>query len=112
MNIKITGLSYHRNGVHGNGFHVVLFTWKDGRRTRRMVATVFMESGNLAVLDIDETAAGNIAFAEGNSWRGDDFEQVLRAAILALSPEPRVEAGDDEPTTNYFGPDGVVKETL
>lgn len=91
MHIKITHLAYHRNGVHGNGFHVALFTWKDGHRSRSMVATVFMEPGNLAVLDVGETTAGNIAFAGGNSWRGDDFEQELRVAIQALYPEPRVE---------------------
>ena len=82
MKLKITKLDYHRNGVAGNGFHVVLFKWRDGDGVRRqMVATVFSEPGSLAVLDIGETAAGNIDFAMGNSWRGDDFEPELRAAI-------------------------------
>lgn len=84
MRITSAKVAYHRNGVCGEGFFVVTFRWQDGRQWRNMVATVFHyfdEPGDntcrVAVLDIDETAAGNIAMAEGNSWRGDHFADDL-----------------------------------
>lgn len=93
--IKIREIAYHRNGVAGEGFHVVLFDWPEpGARkpARHMVATVFPLheedgeadwNGRISVFDVDQLAAGNIAFAAGNSWRGDDFEPELRAAVTA-----------------------------
>jgi hypothetical protein len=85
MQLSNVQVSYHRNGVSGQGFHIVLFGWHDpeAKRVRSMMATVFEAPGACAVLDVDETAAGNIAFAQGNSWRGDDFEPALRQAIAA-----------------------------
>lgn len=89
---RITDVSYHRNGVGGEGFHAVLFDWKHGDGTeRKMVATVFDTIGQCAVYDVAQLAKGNIAFANGNSWRGDRFEDALRKAI------------DDRPT-NRIGP--------
>ena len=88
MKIKVTKISRHRNGVAGEPFNVVLFNWRDGRTTRKMVATLFgglsagtKTNGLCAVLDTNQTAIDNIEFANGNSWRGDDFEPELRAAI-------------------------------
>ena len=82
VDIKIKEVTYHRNGICGNGFDVVLFDHKDEKNVNhRMVGIVFEESGNVAVLDVDQTAQGNIAFAGGNSWRGDWFEDELRKAI-------------------------------
>ena len=40
-----------------------------------MMATIFDDNGYCAVLDVDETAKGNIEFAMGNSWRGDWYEK-------------------------------------
>ena len=91
MKIHNVEVAYHRNGVSGIGFHVVTFTWKDTDVsppvTRRMVATVFPKENTIAVLDIDQTAAGNIAFAKGNSWRGDHFEAELREEIAHYEGE-------------------------
>ena len=84
MRINVVETAYHRNGISGEGFYVVRFKWRDGRNYRNMVATIFEGRGRLAVLDTDETAKGNIAFAKGNSWRGDYFEPDLRAAICDL----------------------------
>ena len=83
MPIKIKEIAHHRNGVCGNGFYVVLFGWRDtdNRQDRDMEAIVFEEAGNCAVLDVVQTYKGNIAFAMGNSWRGDHFEAELRTAI-------------------------------
>ena len=80
--MKVLKVAYHRNGVCGNGFHVVLFTdHEKDDRVRSFVATVFEEKGSVSVLDIDETRTGNIEFANGNSWRGDYYENDLRQAI-------------------------------
>lgn len=76
--MDIKEIAFHRNGVCGIGFHVVLFA--DGKN-KNMVGIVFPEPGAVAVLDTKMTAKGNIAFARGNSWRGDYYESYLRAAI-------------------------------
>lgn len=96
MNIKSAKVAYHRNGVCGEGFFVVTFRWQDGKCWRNMVATVFHyfddasdKSCRVAVLDIDQTANGNIAMAEGNSWRGDHFADELFPIIKAWIDRPR-----------------------
>lgn len=87
--IKIVEIARHRNGVCGAPFWAVLF---DDAEHGRMVATVFdtgndtaKDNGYCAVYSVAELAAGNIAFAMGNSWRGDHYEHLLRRAILASS---------------------------
>ena len=85
MKLKIKELSYHRNGICGEGFHAVLFDWKDKGTLRHMVGTVFDGAGQCAIYEVAELAKGNIAFACGNSWRGDNFEGELRAAIKKAS---------------------------
>jgi hypothetical protein len=76
--LKIIEIASHRNGVTGEPFWVVRF---DERGNGRMVAILFSGKGQCAVLEVDETANDNIAFAMGNSWRGDDYEPTLRKAI-------------------------------
>lgn len=75
---KIHEIAYHRNGISGTGFHVIRFRSAEGNE---MVGIVFPEEGAVAVLDIAMLADGNIAFARGNSWRGDNFADDLRNAI-------------------------------
>ena len=70
MAIKICDASYHRNGIGGVGFTAILFD--DDENGRR---------GVCAVYKVDELVKGNIAFANGNSWRGDQFEAALRPAL-------------------------------
>jgi hypothetical protein len=78
----LEAIDYHRNGISGVGFYVVCFRWaEEGDEPRPMVATVFPEQGCVAVLDREQTRRGNIAFARGNSWRGDHFETWLRAQV-------------------------------
>lgn len=81
VKIKMTAVSYHRNGICGEGFHACLFDWNDDGTKRKMVASVFDGAGQCAVYDVAQLADGNIAFACGNSWRGDHFEDLLRKAI-------------------------------
>lgn len=67
MKITVKQIAYHRNGVMGEGFHIVLFSWRDDdKKLRNMMATVFDSAGRIAVLDVDETQKGNVAFAAGN----------------------------------------------
>ena len=83
--ITITAIAYHRNGVFGNGFHVVLFTQGRGLGRQQFAAFVFEEPGNIAItapyalhegiIDQDRTKEPI------NSWRGDEFEPVIRQAI-------------------------------
>lgn len=82
--MNITALDYHRNGCGGHGFYVALFTDKE---VGQGVATVFceddgegytdrkatLEACRISVFSVPELAAGNIAFARGNSWRGDHY---------------------------------------
>ncbi len=74
---QVHDVAHHRNGVCGAPFHVVTFTSTD---REAMVATVFPGPGEVAVLSMGRLAEGNIRFGE-NSYRGDDFEDELRAAI-------------------------------
>lgn len=75
--VVIERVAYHRNGIAGNGFHVILFQQLDGTK---MVGTIFEEAGNIAVFDRDLVGQHKIDFCE-NSWRGDEFEQALREAV-------------------------------
>ena len=95
--IKPISCSFHRNGVGGEGFYVITFEWIVNSRfspalltPRHMIATLFSHredetgtkiSGRCAVLDIDECKKDNIKFANGNSWRGDHFEPIMRKII-------------------------------
>lgn len=82
MKVRIKTASYHRNGVGGLGFHAILFDGSDrGEKYTNMIASLFDENGACAVYSVDELAKGNIAFAHGNSWRGDQFEAALRPAL-------------------------------
>jgi hypothetical protein len=77
MKLTINNVDHHRNGVHGNGFHVVSFTHPNGMP---MVGIVFdNQPGNVAVLDVDLLSKGVIG--DPNKWRGDEFADQLRDAV-------------------------------
>jgi len=82
MKLKITSIAHHRNGVAGQPFEVILFK-EYGPGGSRKVGIVFDEPHHCAVLDIGLLAAGDIAFGS-NSWRGDDYEPLLRDALALL----------------------------
>jgi hypothetical protein len=79
MKLQIIDIARHRNGVGGEPFAVALFKER-GREGSRKVAILFEEPRHCAVLDVAMLAAGDIAFGS-NSWRGDDYEPLLRQAI-------------------------------
>lgn len=89
---KIISASFHRNGVGGEGFYAILF---DESENGRMVAALFDTPGHCAIFQVEELAKGNILFAQGNSWRGDCYEAVLRPALDEYL---------NEEGTNRFGP--------
>lgn len=90
--MKLKTLAYHRNGVNGDGFWAVAFTWRGGlKKPLDMVATVFESNehdglevhpctGRLAVLDAGLASRGVVS-TRFNGWRGDDFEPQLRQWI-------------------------------
>jgi hypothetical protein len=79
MKLTIIAIAYHRNGICGTPFHVVLFHDKAIPGSRK-VAIVFDQPHHCAVLSLTSLERGVIAFGS-NSWRGDQYEPALRAAI-------------------------------
>ncbi|EAQ81495.1 hypothetical protein [Blastopirellula marina] len=77
MQLSIENIQFHRNGICGAPFHVLIFRDPD---EGRMVSIVFDEEHHVAVFNLDKLAIGNIAFGV-NSWRGDRYEPHLREAI-------------------------------
>lgn len=86
MNIKIKEYSYHRNGVSGNGFYAILFlhTPENSVKEETFIATLFDEPGSCAVISLDRLEKSGVRFAQGNSWRGDCFEDDIRKIIEDL----------------------------
>jgi hypothetical protein len=99
MTIQVEGIDYHRNGVGGEGFHIVAFRWADRGHAgqdepRPMLGIVFgadLAACRVAVLDREQARIGNIfmhpnkSHAGGNAWRGDEFQAVLVKAIRAAA---------------------------
>jgi len=95
MSINIKEIDSHRNGIGGIPFYVVLFRDSEAVTDTcegEMVAIIPCDALRQAddgefhespcfVLEVNETAKGNIKFAEGNSWRGDRYFPPLRKAI-------------------------------
>ncbi len=91
MKLTIIDTAFHRNGICGAPFDVVLFR-DGGRASDRKLAVLFERAHHCAVLDVAKLAAGDIAFGS-NSWRGDQYEPYLRQAIQAFHPgEPATTA--------------------
>jgi hypothetical protein len=78
VRIKVIDRAYHRNGICGAPFHVVLFDDVGDENTRKL-GILFEAPHHCAVLDVTKLAQGSIAFGV-NSYRGDVFEDRLRKA--------------------------------
>ena len=81
MNIDVNEVAFHRNGICGEGFHAIRFTYAPDGKPEHFLAIVFDTTGQCAVIGIDRLSEMGVRFAEGNSWRGDYFEHELREAI-------------------------------
>jgi len=81
--IDVQEIAFHRNGISGVGFYAVTFLWQpeDATGKEMFLAIVFDEPGECAVVGVDRIGTCGVKFAGGNSWRGDRFEDALRAAI-------------------------------
>jgi hypothetical protein len=79
MKLSILNIDHHRNGICGAPFHAVVFR-DTGEEGSVKLGIVFDEPGHTAVLDIAKLADCDVEFGS-NSWRGDNFEPYLRAAI-------------------------------
>ena len=97
MDLKIINASWHRNGVGGVGFYAVLF---DDCDNGRMVASLFDEPGYCAIYSVEELDKGNVAFACGNSWRGDQYESELRPLLKEFL--------EKKGSTNRLGPFAIA----
>ena len=94
--ITVEAVARHRNGVAGSPFHVVLFREGEGRK----LAVIFGELCHVAVLDLTLAAAGEVRFGF-NSFRGDVYEPLLRAAVeefeTAQTVQPQIPGGNHVP---------------
>lgn len=95
---KIIAASFHRNGVGGLGFYSILFESPE-QPDGLMHASLFDDHGCCAVHSVKMLSDGNIAFARGNSWRGDVFEEELRPAIKTF---------EESHGTGRIGPFSVI----
>jgi hypothetical protein len=81
--IRVIDTAYHRNGIGGAPFHVVLFCDIGDENTQK-VAILFDQPHHCAVFDVTKLARGSIAFGV-NSYRGDGFEPALRKALISIN---------------------------
>ena len=80
MHIKrIIDIAFHRNGICGAPFHAILFE-DAGTEGSRKVGIIFPDPGCVAILDVAKLATGDVRFGS-NSWRGDNYEPLLRRVI-------------------------------
>lgn len=89
MNIEPLKVAFHRNGVVGDPFHVVLFDKEEDGQIDRMVAVRFQDdkgegfkNPRIAVFDIALLYESVIEFGQ-NSFRGDRFVDDIDQAIKA-----------------------------
>jgi hypothetical protein len=88
MKLTIIDIAYQRNGMGGAPFATVLFE-DSGPEGSRKIAILFEAEYHCAVLDVAKLTAGDITFGS-NSWRGDQYEPLLRAETTArLGTETR-----------------------
>jgi hypothetical protein len=80
--IEVERVAYHRNGICGAPFHVVLFRDRETPDVP-MIGIVFERAAHVAVFDRALLAKDEIGFGD-NSWRGAHYEVALRAAAEAF----------------------------
>lgn len=78
-NLQILDASFHRNGVSGLPFYVALVDDPGSDDVKLVI--MFEAEGHTAVLSLDKlTGEEDIKFGS-NSWRGDQYEEVLRPEL-------------------------------
>lgn len=87
--ITVLAIDYHRNGVSGAGFRVVLFTTPDCPNETMLAVSFESEDseikdyheGEIAILSVDKLNDKNIEFGNGNSYRYEFFSNEIKKAI-------------------------------
>jgi len=69
---------YPRNGVADEGFNLCRFAWGRGKNAVDLQAIVFSAPGRVAVTSSAIT----------DRWRGDDFEEAIRAHLADSETDP------------------------
>lgn len=93
MKLTIKEVSWHRNGIGGEGFHAVYFHYSEpGEEPKKMLAILFDDPGQCAVIQLDQPGEFTVQFGR-NSWRGDHFETQLRKAIKTHKSSGSIRVG-------------------
>lgn len=94
--IIILDKAYHRNGIFGAPFWLVRFR-EEGETGEHaaLVAVLFREQFHCAVFNPRLAADGIIAFGV-NSYRGDEYERVLRPIVWPEGVEISVATTDTQ----------------
>jgi len=88
MAVRVTSVAHQRNGVAGDPFYVALI---DDPEEGQLVAIIPCSATEddaeqdgfpCYVLGVDKLREGDVAFAS-NSYRGDHYYELVRAAALA-----------------------------
>lgn len=74
--LQIIDMDYHRNGVAGMPFKVALVDDADSGDVKLVI--MFEQEGHTAVLSVDKLHEDEDISFQSNSWRGDEYEAVLR----------------------------------
>lgn len=82
MALKIDRVRYHRNGVCGEGFYVIAFRERQGRKFVPYIGVLFGNPIEEPGKFIAECAVINPADIT-DTRRGDHYEPSLRAAAIA-----------------------------
>lgn len=72
LDIEVTAIQSHRNGISGNHFYSVYFTFKEDGKTHDLIAVIPGGQGNCFVVSKNDPDA---------CWRGDHFEPDLKEAV-------------------------------
>ena len=78
-NLQIIDADYHRNGVGGAPFKVALVDDPNDGDTKLVI--MFGQEGHTAVLSLDKLIQRDDITFGSNSYRGDVYEQELRAEL-------------------------------
>lgn len=76
LNLQITDMEHHRNGVGGMPFMVAIVD--DASEGDTKLVIMFKEPGHTAVLSLDLLLQNEDIRFGSNSWRGDHYERALR----------------------------------
>ena len=78
---KVIASDYHRNGISGTGFNVVLFIDREsGEKFIGIISDADPNPHNAIVLSVERLVKDDVEFGS-NSWRGDQYARELKRAI-------------------------------